>query len=136
MISETTLRKANFDEKHSSPITLSDGQTWYLPKPWVEVRPVFKDGKAVTTYTVLTVGPELDDLVEAIADAETTKAQVAGAASLAAHLLRHHYDLRDEDLDQLLRFRISDPASLAWVNGVIEIATGQFVPKRSGAGNG
>jgi len=136
MIDEKSRRKPNFDERHSSPIVLSDGQTWYVPKPWLEIRPVFRDGKAVTAYNVLTAGQELDELVDAIGEAETAKAQVIGAASLAAHLLRHHYDLTDEDLDQLLRFRLHDESSLAWVEGIIEIATGQSGPKVSSAGNG
>ncbi len=136
MLDETQRRKSNFDEGHSAPVVLADGQRWYLPKPWLEIRPVFRDGKAVSAYNVLTAGPELDELVEAIADADTAKAQVIGVATLAAKLLRHHYALADEDLDQLLRFRIGEEASMAWVEAVIEIATGQSGPKRSRAGGG
>jgi len=135
MIDEKTRRKPNFDERNSSPVVLADGQTWHLPKPWLELRPVFRDGKPVTAYGLLTSGAELDELVEAIGEAETFRAQVVGAASLAARLLLHHYDLSDADLDELLRFRVSDPASLAWMENVIEIATGQSGPKPSGAGN-
>jgi len=134
MIPEATRRKPGFDEAHSAPVVLSDGQRWYVPKPWVEIRPVFRDGQAVSAYHVLTAGPELDELVEAIGEAESAQLQVIGAASLAAKLLRHHYELADEDLDQLLRFRIGDDSSLAWVEAIIEIATGQCVPKRSRAG--
>jgi len=133
-MTEASKRKDNVDEANSVPVVLADGQTWWLPKPWLEIRPVFRGGKVVSTYDVVTCGPDLDEMIEAISEAETITAQVVGAASLAAHLLRFHYDLTDEDLDQLLRFRLSDPASLDWVKAVIEVATGRSGPKLSGAG--
>ena len=47
---------ASFDEANSAPVVLADGQTWYVPKPWLEVRPVFRGGKPSTAYRVLTCG--------------------------------------------------------------------------------
>lgn len=134
MLNETSRRKPNFDERNSSPVVLADGQTWYLPKPWLEVRPIFRAGKAQKALAVFTNGPELDDLVEAIADADGLRQQVVGAASLAAHLLRWHYELSDADLDQLLCFRLADPASVQWVETAIAVATGNNGPKVSSAG--
>jgi len=134
MISELSRRKPNFEQRNSAPIVLA-GATWYLPKPWLEIRPVFRAGVARTAAAVLTYGPEIDELVDAIAESEALKSQVIGAASLAAHLLRWHYDLSDEDLDGLLWFRAADPTSLEWVSQVIDVATGESGPKVSSAGD-
>ena len=87
MIDEASKRKPNFDERNAAPVVLADGQTWFVPKPWLEIRPVFRGGKPVSAYRVLTCGPELDGLVEAIKDADDLDLQVSAVASLAAHLL-------------------------------------------------
>jgi hypothetical protein len=134
VIDETTKRKANFDERNAAPVILADGQTWFVPKPWLEIRPVFRGGKPVSAYRVLTCGSELDGLVEAMAEAEDLDSQVIGIASLAAYLLRWHYELTDAELDELLAFRCSDPASLNWLRDVMSIATGRSGPKASRAG--
>jgi hypothetical protein len=134
MIDEKAKRKDNFDLADSAPVVLADGQTWHVPKPWLEVRPVFRGGKPISAYRVLTYGAELDDLVEALADLDELDDQVIAVASLAAYMLRWHYDLADAELDQLLAFRCSDPASLDWMREVFAIATGRSGPKASSAG--
>lgn len=134
MIDEKSKRKPNFDEANSAPVVLADGQAWHVPKPWLEVRPVFRGGKPVSAYRVLTCGPELDELVEALAESDELDAQVVAVASLAAYMLRWNYDLTDADLDQLLAFRCSDPASLQWMHDVFAIAVGRSGPKVSSAG--
>jgi hypothetical protein len=137
MIDEKAKRKPNFTIENSVPVSLGDeAQTWYLPKPWLEVWPIFRDGAAVRTLSRFTHGPELDEMVEVIAEAEGAGAQICAAASLAARLLRHHYELTDRELDELLRFRLSDPASRQWIETTIEVATGQNGPKLSRAGDG
>ena len=45
MIDEKSRRKESFDQRNSVPVVLADGQTWHLPKPWLELHPVFRDGK-------------------------------------------------------------------------------------------
>ena len=134
MIDEKAKRKDNFDERNSAPVVLADGQVWHVPKPWLEIRPVFRGGKAVNAYPVLTSGAELDELVVAIGDCQDLYAQVLAVASLAAHLLTWHYDLADAELDELLAFRRSCPESLDWVREIIGIATGRSGPKASSAG--
>jgi hypothetical protein len=129
MIDERAKRKPNFDERNAAPVVLADGQTWHVPKPWLEIRPVFRRGKAVAAYPVLTCGPELDELVEAMSDCEDLHTQVAAVATLAAHLLLWHYDLADQDLDQILAFRAADDRSLDWLRQVVGIATGRSGPK-------
>jgi hypothetical protein len=134
VIDEPSKRKENFDERNAAPVVLADGQTWLVPKPWLEIRSVFRGGKAVTAYPVLTCGPELDALLEAIGEAESKIDEISFVASLAAHLLLWHYDLADAELDQLLAFRHADEASANWLRQVLEIATGQSGPKACRAG--
>ena len=129
MLDEQTKRKPNFDERNSVPVVLADGQSWFVPKPWLEIRPVFRGGRAVTAYRVLTCGAELDALVEALSDCDDLQAQIMAIASLAAYLLTWHYDLADSELDQLLAFRQGDEASLAWFREVCQIAMGHSGPK-------
>ena len=136
MLDEAAKRKPNFDERNSVPVVLADGQSWHVPKPWLEIRPVFRRGRAVSSYPVLTCGPELDGLIEAMADCDDLDNQVVAAASLAAHLLLWHYDLSDADLDTLLAFRATDETSLNWLREVFAVATGRSGPKRSRAGGG
>jgi hypothetical protein len=135
VLSELKQRKTSFDEVNSVGVVLADGQTWYLPKPWLEVRPTFQSGRAVANYPVNTYGPEIDVLIGSIGEAEHTLAQLVGVATLTAYLLRQNYDLADEDLDRLLCFRVSDPTSMAWTTTAMAVATGQSGPKRSSAGD-
>jgi hypothetical protein len=134
MIDEAAKRKDNFDQRNAAPVVLADGQPWFIPKPWLEVRPVFRGGKPVNSYRVLTCGPELDALLEAIGECDDLDGQVMALASLAAYLLRWHYELTDEDLDGLLAFRCGDETSFEWMSQVISIATGRSGPKVYRAG--
>jgi hypothetical protein len=134
MLNEAEKRKPNFDERNSAPVVLADGQTWHVPKPWLEIRPVFRRGKAVSAYPVLTCGAELDGLVEAMSECEDLDSQVVAVASLAAHLLCWHYELTDAELDGLLCFRAADAASVNWLREIFGIATGRSGPKAYSAG--
>jgi hypothetical protein len=136
MLDEFALRKPNFDQANSVPVVLADEQEWWFPKPWLEIRPVFKDGKAQNHYNVLTYGPAIDGLLAALADCSSFGEQVTAVASLAAYLLQWHYALDDPELDQLLAYRAHDTASQAWVERVMDVATGHSGPKRSRAGSG
>ncbi len=125
MLDEAAKRKPNFSERNSAPVVLADSQTWWIPKPWLEIRPVFRGGKAGSAYPVYTQGPILDALIEGVAEADTRMEQICFLASLAAELLCWQYDLVDDELDQLLCFRRSDEASEGWTRDVFAIATGQ-----------
>jgi hypothetical protein len=129
MLDELSKRKPNFDERNSAPVILADDQAWFVPKPWLEIRPVFRGGRAVSAYPVLTCGAELDGLVEAMSECENLSGQVMAIASLAASLLSWHYDLTDAELDGLLAFRRADEQSLNWLREVCDIATGRSGPK-------
>ncbi len=134
MLDEKARRKESFDQRNSVPIILADGQEWYLPKPWLEVHPIFRDGKADSSYPVLTYGPELDALVKAMGECDDNSALLIGAASLGAHLLSQNYHLSDSDLDQLFVFRVGDTLSRDWAVAIMQVATGQSGPKVSSGG--
>jgi hypothetical protein len=131
---EIELRKDTFDEANSVPVVLADGQTWFVPKPWLVIRPTFKDGVVVSTYPFLTYSDKLDVLIDAIAEAEDLDFIVSATATLAAYLLRNHYELTDSDLDRLLAYRVGDPASLEWLGLIMETATGRNGKKVARAG--
>jgi len=136
MLDEFERRQANFDQANSVGVVLADDQVWWLPKPWLELRPVFEDGKVLANYKVFSYGPSIDFWIEAIGRCELLSEQMVGVASLAAYLLRWHYALEDKDLDLLLAYRLGDKASEAWRDKVMEVATGQSGPKRFRAGGG
>jgi hypothetical protein len=124
MTDERAKRKPGFDERNSAWITLADGARWAFPKPWLEVYASFRDGRAVSTCPVLTYGPELDELVNAVGECRENATLIIGAATLGAFLLRHNYDLSDEELDRLFAVRVDDPSSWDWARAVVEVATG------------
>ena len=134
MLNEEAKRKDCFDEPNSVWVVLADGQRWAVPKPWYEVRPTFRGGRAVGSYPAYTYGPETDALIEILADTESLIDEVSAVASLAAYLLLKQYDLTDGELDQILAYRSTDPASLDWTKTVIRVATGRSGPKVLTAG--
>jgi hypothetical protein len=134
MLNELAKRKPNFDETNSVRVVLADGQSWALPKPWLELRPGFKDGKSVAAYPVFTYGPVIEALVAVISEADGFLEQISALATLGARLLQFHYELTDADLDQLLAYRRNDPASVGWSAAVMETATGRNGPKVGCAG--
>jgi hypothetical protein len=129
MFDEKALRKPAFDETTSAPVVLADGQEWWLPKPWLEVRPVFRGGKAVDTVGLMTAGGEFDALKNAVHDAENDGAIVA-AANLAAYMLTRNYDLADEQLSALLGWREGS----TWLRDVMRHCAGVNGPKPGSAG--
>jgi hypothetical protein len=124
MIDERAKRRPEFEERNSVWIALADGSRWAFPKPWLEVHASFREGRAVSSHPVLTYGPQLDELIAAIGECRDNAALLIGAASLGAFLLRHNYDLSDEDLDRLFAVRVGDPSSWDWARAVIDVATG------------
>src|SRR5215472_8760508 len=111
MIDERAKRRPEFDERNSVWTALADGARWAFPKPWLEVHASFRDGRALSTYPILSYGPELDELVNAVGECRDNAALIIGAATLGAFLLRHNYDLTDEDLDRLFAVRVDVPSS-------------------------
>lgn len=125
VIDEKSHRTEDFDEQNSVWIKLADGQQYAFPKPWLEIHASFTGERATAHYPVITTGPELDELVDAIGQCEDNAALLSGAATLGAHLLCRNYDLTDRELDQLFAFRMGEPSSWDWAHEVIRVATGQ-----------
>ena len=111
------------DERTSTPVTLADGQVWHLGRPWLELVPIFRDGKPVDHARVLTCGDELDFLLELIARAKPGPAQILAVMAVGAFLLRRNYDLEDDELNRLFVFR-GDDDSQAMLRAIISTATG------------
>ena len=124
MIDEMARRRSDFDAGHAVWITLADGMPWAFPKPWLEIHATFEGGRAVASRQVLTYGPELEELIEAIERCRDNAALLVGAATLGAYLLRRNYDLGDRELDRLFSVRAKDPSSWQWAREVIGVATG------------
>lgn len=129
MLLESLKRREGFDAGRSHPVVLSDGQTWLLPKPWIAIHPVFRDGRPVDEWRCLTYGPELDALIERIKDSDDLVEQVTAGVALAALLLTRNYDLTDDELAEVLVYRAGDPASRAMLESVLDVVTGRTGPK-------
>lgn len=134
MLDETALRRENFDEATSEPIALADGQTWHFPKPYLELRASFQNGGAAEARPVLTHGREIEEMLDAIERSDDDATILVKSAALAARLLSFHYELSDDDLNQLFSVRTGEPASWDWVRAVIDVATGRTGPKRGSGG--
>jgi hypothetical protein len=126
MLNELEKQKTDLVERDSVRVKFADGQEWAILKPYLTVRPVFKDGVSTGTYRAFSYGQPVDDLLGMLAGADHADDVVSAAATLAGCLLRLQYDLDDNDLDQLLAFRVDSPESIGWVSRVVEIATGKF----------
>ena len=120
-------RKPNFDDCNSALVVLADGQSWHVPKPWLEIRPVFRRGKAVTAYPVLTCGAELDAGWSRRWPSADDLDTPGRRRSLRWRLIFcWHYDLDRCDLDRLLCVSVGrrglgelDPRSLRGRDGAI-----------------
>jgi hypothetical protein len=124
MIDEESKRRSKCAPANSVPVKLADGQEWLIPKPWLQIHASFRGGKPAGHRPALTIGPELDALVEAMAGPLDSTALLSGAATLGAHLVTLSYELDDGDLDKLFAFRRGDPSSWDWAHHVMDAATG------------
>jgi hypothetical protein len=136
VLDEKGLRRPECDERTSVAVRLADGNDWLLPKPFVEIHASFRGGKAEATFPVLTYGPELDALIEAVGECRDNAAILCGAATLGAYLVTRNYDLDDSQLDMLFAFRPGDPGSWDWINAVMDVATGVGGSRSFRGGNG
>jgi hypothetical protein len=124
---EASRRKADVDIENCTPITLADGQSWYFPRPWLEIRPIFRAGKATANTRMLTCGNELDTLLEAIGTEEDGISQAMLILTLGAFLLMRNYDIKDEELGRLFILRPNDPDSDRILHEILDVATGHGV---------
>ena len=133
---EEVRRRSCFDISSSAPVILADGQTWFLPKPWFEIRPIFQRGRSLSSYHVFTYGDELDRLIMEIGQCSEESTTIEAIASLGAYLIGINYELTDLELQSLFHFRLGDRVSFDWAKQVMDVATGQSGPKAfSGGGD-
>lgn len=125
---ESLRRRADFDpsDGRSVPVRMADGQDWFLPKPFLELAPVFQNGMAVDRTRILTCGPELDALLEAIAAEPDGIKQALAVMTLGAFLLARNYDLEDEEYSRLFVHRVGDPESHDRLRTIVDVATGKL----------
>jgi hypothetical protein len=154
-IIEAEKRRPDF--QGGAPVTMADGQVWYLAKP----RARFLKGKGGERgyEMVVTLNDAFEAAMERVDAAAAFQTSIAnlpedeqrleffahpehdmiGAWLAAAHeLLRANYVLSDEELDALVQFGFDaeeDPEGYAIRETVEEVARGQG-PKRSGGTNG
>ena len=129
MLDERGRRKPNFREEDSVGVVFGDGQTWHVPKPWLEVRPILRENRVMDNLKLLTYGKDLDSIIDSLASARTFGDQIYLSAFLATHLLQWQYDLSVEEISELFKWRVGEPASFAWAQAVVAVATGQSGPK-------
>lgn len=132
MLDETAKRLPGFNEDESVPVTFGDDQDWYLPRPTFDIFATFSGGKAAREVSC-SFGPEFQALLKAVQDSDDDF--FPAVATLAADLLRRNYDISDDELPSLLRYRVGPDRPL-WIGGVLSVANGNDAPKASGDGSG
>ena len=152
---EKARRRAEFDPQGCVAIRLADGQDWFFPRPILELRPRFTaTADPATGYLTredldvghlnryVTHGEDLDGLIEAIGQAEPSEALILAVLRLGGDLLLRNYDLMQDELERLFRYRVDDEtgASDKMLSDIIDVATGRLRgavanPKRPGGGS-
>lgn len=136
MLDEGALRRPGFDPAASAAVRLPHGGTWYLPKPVLFLRPVFKGGRRTDEARLASDDPELDRLKAEVSAAAQDDAKDVGAAvtDLVAYMLLENYDLSDDQLGEIFEDRIEGGAiDLSWMNEAMAVAHAR-APKTSPGG--
>lgn len=120
---ERYRRRPDFQEENCTPVQLSDGQSWYLQRPWLEVIPHFVSGEAVDCVRMPSLG-DLDPLLLSIADEADPIKQSLLVLTLGAMLLQRSYDVSDQEMSRLFILRPGDPDSDRMLCEIIAVATG------------
>jgi hypothetical protein len=111
MLDEQSLRRPGFAQ--GFPVTMADNQTWWLPRPRMIFRPTFIDGK-VGIGGGATFGPEFEgDMAILRRDVAVEPEEYLRAKfAMAVQLLVLNYDLKPDDLEDLVVLEPDDPASV------------------------
>jgi hypothetical protein len=130
MLDEKALRKSTFDEANSAPVVLADGQSWFLPKPFLRLRPKFSGGRAAGYGPLTTADPVWNELRQAVQDSGESDT-LSAIASLGAYMICRNYELTDDQLGDLFSW----DSNQTWAAEVISIANGRTGPKASSGGD-
>lgn len=115
--SECRRPDANWDD--TVPIVLADGQTWHFPKPYVDCVPKFTDGKATLTFE-----SEFKPFLTRMEESEDAMDALTARCELERHMLLKLYDLSDDELSLLLRWRSGSEADNERRQDILNTALG------------
>jgi hypothetical protein len=133
-LDEKALRRPGFRE--DVPVTLCDGQVWYLPRP----RLVFVPADTEAGYDTEWEWPDYKPMIDRAA-ASTSGPEVIGAEfALVRYLLGRNYDLSIDHLRRLVRFDYlpdPDPTLAEMREQILAVAAGRVpAPKAPAASSG
>lgn len=118
VLSELEKRRPGIDLTDTIPIVLADGQEWCFPKPFVDFIPRFDDGRCV-----LAVESEYQAFLDRM-DTDDSMEQLKAECELERHMLLKVYDLSDEEIAGLLRWRSSSEADTERRQAILNVAWG------------
>lgn len=128
---EKFRRRPNVILEAAVPVMLADGQEWYFPRPILELRPMFRQGKPHKFAPYVTWSDELDELIAAIGKATNRGLQILATLRLGGELLLRNYDLTDDELEVLFRYRVDDEASDRMMQAITEVVTGKQLSEKA-----
>jgi hypothetical protein len=134
MLDEKALRKPSWDEASGEWVTLTDGQQWLFPKPWVDVYPKFVDGVPVLGSET-NFGPEFDAKLKAAKDATSDDDFCLTVFVLAMDMLGRNYTLAEADYSALVRWRRGSAMGESIISAAYGIAQGTSGPKATPVGS-
>jgi hypothetical protein len=134
VLDEKSLRRPEF-AVDSVAVRMADGQDWYLPKPWVALAPVVKDGRVVSLGSRTMFGPEFDTLIDAVDQADDGLDVIKSMFGIGVYLLSRNYEIPDESFGELLQFRRGEESENNLLQAIMEVARG-IAPKPSTDGVG
>lgn len=105
MLNEAECRLPGFSGGHK--IRWPDGQEWWVPAPMIRLAPMFDGAGRVESLRAMTdLGPELDELVQAVEQAEDARAETIAVMTLGLWMLRRNYDIPDHEAPDLLAWTV------------------------------
>jgi len=137
MLNETQKRKPTFDESASAPVTFPGGDTLFVPKPLIRLRPTFRAGKRVDEARLVSGDAEFDRLKSEVEAAihDDTRDFGGAVTDVAVYMLSKNYDLTDDELADLFAIAMDGAApDVQWMTRVMAIAHGQNAPKVGSGG--
>lgn len=127
MIDEKAHRREEWNEDQSTWVKLSDGQEWALPRPRLTMIPEFKDGSPIHLWHFYSYPAEIQETFEKIGQSEQLEVSLLAAIALGGKLLLANYELTDEELSVVFRYRFGEESSEHMLHEIIDMATGGLV---------
>lgn len=132
-LDEAALRRPEF--AHGEPIVLADGQSWYFPRPLLELYPVpGPDGTLRFDGTRRNFGEDFDRKLDTFVEAQGVD-ELNAMLDLAVDLLGRNYALQPADYGTLLPWRPRDEDNAAMWQAIVNAALGRDAPKPSAGGS-